>query len=88
MKLKYNFAIQEVTDFWAAVPVGKDAKKYKGVMSLNESAKDMMEFLREDITEEELVKKMLKEYAVPEEQLRKDVADFIQKLKDAEVLDY
>jgi hypothetical protein len=88
MKLKYNFAIQEVTDFWAAVPVGKDAKKYKGVMSLNESAKDMMEFLREDITEEELVQKMLKEYAVPEEQLRKDVADFIQKLKDAEVLDY
>ena len=52
MKLKYNFAIQEVTDFWAAVPVGKDAKRYRGVMSLNESAKDMMEFLREDITEE------------------------------------
>ncbi len=88
MKLKYNFAIQEVTDFWAAVPVGKDAKKYRGVMSLNESAKDMMEFLREDITEEELVQKMLKVYEAPEEQLRKDVADFIQKLKDAEVLDY
>ncbi len=88
MKLKYNFAIQEVTDFWAAVPVGKDAKKYKGVMSLNESAKDMMEFLREDITEEELVEKMLQTYEVPEGQIRKDVADFIQKLKDAEVLDY
>lgn len=88
MKLKYNFAIQEVTDFWAAVPVGNDAKKYKGVMSLNESAKDMMEFLREDITEEELVQKMLREYTVSEEQLRKDVADFIQKLKDADVLDY
>ncbi len=88
MKLKYNFAIQEVTDFWAAVPVGKDAKNYRGVMSLNESAKDMMEFLREDITEEELVQKMLKEYEAPEEQVRKDVAEFIQKLKDADVLDY
>ena len=54
MKLKYNFAIQEVTDFWAAVPVGKDARRYRGVMSLNESAKDMMEFLREDITEEQV----------------------------------
>ena len=53
MKLKYNFAIQEVTDFWAAVPVGKDARRYRGVMSLNESAKDMMELLREDITEEQ-----------------------------------
>jgi len=88
MKLKYNFAIQEVTDFWAAVPVGKDAKKYRGVMSLNESAKDMMEFLREDITEEELVQKMLEEYEAPEDQVRKDVTEFIQKLKDADVLDY
>jgi len=87
MKLKYNLAIQKVTDFWAAVPVGKDAKKYRGVMSLNESAKDMLEFLREDITEEELVQKMLAVYDVPEEQLRQDVADLIQKLREAEVLD-
>ena len=84
MKLKYNFAIQEVTDFWAAVPVGKDARRYRGVMSLNESAKDMMEFLREDITEEQLVQKMLETYDVPEEQLRHDVAELIQKLREAE----
>ena len=87
MKLKYNFAIQEVTDFWAAVPVGKDARRYRGVMSLNESAKDMMEFLREDITEEQLVQKMLETYEVPEEQLRRVVAELIQKLREAEVLD-
>ena len=87
MKLKYNFAIQQVTDFWAAVPVGKDAYRYRGVMSLNETAKEMMEFLREDITEEELVLKMLKTYEVPEEQLRHDVAELIQKLREAEVLD-
>ena len=87
MKLKYNFAIQKVTDFWAAVPVGRDAHWYHGVMSLNESAKDMMEFLREDITEEELVQKMLETYEVPEEQLRRDVAELTQKLREAEVLD-
>lgn len=87
MKLKYNFAIQEVTDFWAAVPVGKDAKKYHGVMSLNESAKDMMELLRDDITEEQLVKKMLDTYDVPEEQLRRDVAELLQQLREADVLD-
>ena len=69
------------------MPVGKDARRYRGVMSLNETAKDMMEFLREDITEEQLVQKMLETYDVPEEQLRHDVAELIQKLREAEVLD-
>ena len=46
-----------------------------------------MEFLREDITEEGLVQKMLDTYDVPEEQLRQDVADLVQKLREAEVLD-
>lgn len=86
MKLKYNFAIQQVTDFWAAVPVGADAKRYNGVMSLNETARDMMEFLREDITEEELVQKMLETYEVDEATLRPQVHDFIKQLQDADVL--
>lgn len=87
MKLKYNFAIQKVTDFWAAVPVGKDANRYKGVMSLNETARDMMEFLREDITEDELVKKMLETYEVDEEMLRPQVHDFVKQLIEADVLE-
>lgn len=86
MKLKYNFAVQKVTNFWAAVPVGRDAQRYNGVISLNESACDMLEFLREDITEEELVQKMLGEYDIDEGTLRADVRKFVQQLQEAEVL--
>jgi len=98
MKLKYNFAIQQVTDFWAAVPVGADSRKYNGVMSLNESARDMMEFLREDITEEQLVDKMFQKYRDDEddrtdegdqrdlELLRSNVHDFVAQLLEAGVL--
>lgn len=86
MKLKYNFAVQKVTNFWAAVPVGRDAQRYNGVISLNESACDMLEFLREDITEEELVQKMLGEYDIDEATLRADVRKFVQQLQEAEVL--
>lgn len=86
MKLKYNFAIQKVTDFWAAVPVGRDARLYNGVISLNETARDMMEFLREDISEDELVQKMMAEYPVDEATLRQDVTDFLNKLREANVL--
>ena len=62
-------------------------KKNPGQKRRSETAKDMMEFLREDITEEQLVQKMLETYDVPEEQLRHDVSELIQKLREAEVLD-
>lgn len=88
MKLKYKFAIEKVTDFWAAVPVGRDSRLYNGVMSLNETARDMMLLLAEEITEEDLVKKMMAEYeGVDEEAMRKDVHDFVVKLQDANVLE-
>lgn len=86
MKLKYTFAVQKVTDFWAAVPVGQDSMNYNGVISLNETARDMMELLREDITEEELVQKMKELYDVDEATLRQHVHEFIGKLQEAKVL--
>jgi len=86
MKLKYNFAIQNICGFWAAVPVGRDVMKYSNTMSLNETAKDMMELLKEEITEDELVAKMLEQYDATEEQMRADVKAFIEKLREAEAL--
>ncbi len=86
MKLKYEFAVNQVCGTWCAVPVGKSASQYHNVISLNEVAADMIKLLSEDITEEELVQKMLKEYDVPEQDLRKDVQDFIEKLKAENVL--
>ena len=86
MKLKYKMAVQHIMDFWAAVPVGKDASRYNGVMSLNETAKDMIELLNEETTEEEIVQKMLAEYDVTEEELRKHVRDLLDKLRAENLL--
>lgn len=86
MKLKYQMGIQKILDFWAAIPVGKDASRYKGVMSLNETAKDMIEMLKDDVTEEQIVAKLLADYDVTEEELRRHVADFLQKLREEGIL--
>ena len=86
MKLKYNFAIQHVLDFWAAVPVGSDSRRYEGIIVLNETAKDMMQYLHDDISEEELMQKMLAEYDVDEATLRPEMQDFIAKLRETGVL--
>lgn len=86
MKLKYEFAVSQVCGAWCAVPVGKSANIYKGVICLNEPSADMMKLLKDDITEEQLVQKMLQEYDVEEQELRKDVHDFIEQLKAENVL--
>lgn len=86
MKLKYEFTVREICGTWCAVTVGQSARQYHNVINLNEPAADMMKFLSEDLTEEELVQKMLAEYDVPEADLRKDVAAFIEQLKAENVL--
>ncbi len=86
MKLKYEFAVNQVCGVWCAVPVGKSADKYHGVISLNDSAAEMMKMLSEEISEEELVQKMLAEYDVPEQDLREDVKAFIANLQAENVL--
>lgn len=79
-------AVQQVMNFWAAVPVGKDSMRYNGVMSLNETAKDMIELLNQETTEDEIVAKLLQDYDVAEADLRQHVKDFLQKLRDEKLL--
>lgn len=86
MKLKYDFSVNQVCGVWCAVAVGQSASKFSGVISLNETAADMMKYLSEEISEDELVQKMLAEYDVPEADLRRDVQAFIEKLKAQNVL--
>lgn len=86
MKLKYEFSVNQVCGVWCAVAVGQSASKFSGVISLNETAADMMKYLSEEISEDELVQKMLAEYDVPEDDLRRDVQTFIEKLKVQNVL--
>ena len=68
MKLKYKFIITTVIDETIAVPVDGNGQ-LNGVITMNESMKDIMELLGDDITEEELIREMLTKYknVTPEE---------------------
>lgn len=48
MKLKYNFTVMNMGDEFAAVPVGDDAAKFRGMLKLNKESADILEFLKED----------------------------------------
>lgn len=86
MKLRYQMEVQHVANFWAAVPVGKDAMRYNGVMSLNETAKDIFVLLQQEKSEAEIVSTLLKDYDVTEAELRQHVQDFLQRLRAENLL--
>ena len=83
MRLKYAFETMELDDQIVAVPVGDGSEEFHGVVKLNETAADIFNLLKEDISEEAIVEAMTEIYDAPKEALaadvRKCVADFMEK---------
>ena len=87
MKLKYTFVTNEVADKIVAVAVGDDLEKFNGFIKMNEVAADIFGFLKEEITEDEVVAGMCKKYPNEDEsEVRNTVKEFTAKLMEAGVL--
>lgn len=62
MKLKTELVIAEIGDGYAAIPIVGSATDFRGVIQLNETAKDICEGLSEGLSREQIADKLLKEY--------------------------
>ena len=87
MKLKHTYEIMELDDQMMAVPVGDGAEEFHGILRMNQSAAAILELLKEDTTEEEIVAKLLEEYDSTEEELQGFVHGYLEQLKEAELVD-
>ena len=87
MKLKHTFEIMEIDDQMMAVPVGDGAEEFHGILRMNQSAAAILELLKEDTTEEEIVAKLLEEYDSTEEELQGFVHGYLEQLKEAGLVD-
>ena len=81
MKIKYNFVLRTVAGMNVVFPLGADANKFKGLLTLNESGVMLFRLLRNECTQERLICALVDEYDVSPEQARADVNEFIDKLK-------
>lgn len=86
MKLKYNYAMQSIAGSFMAVALNGDRKVQNTVLRLNEVGKDILELLKEEITEEELITRLKEEYDGDEEQIRQSVSNFIADLREKDLL--
>lgn len=87
MKIKEDFILRKVADSYVVVPVNKMTLDFNGIINLNETGAFLFELLQKGAERDELVNKMLEEYDVDREKAEADIDVFIQKVRDADVLE-
>jgi len=86
MKLKYTFVTNKIGGEIVAVPVGKNASGFHGMLRLNEVAADIIRELDKDTTVDKIVKSLASQYNVSVDVLQRDVVTFLKSLKKAGLL--
>lgn len=81
MKLKKGFVTHTIGTDQLMVAVGAAAKQFPGMVSSNETAAFIVECLKNQISEEGIVDRLLEEYDVDRQTAAKDVADILGKLR-------
>lgn len=71
---------------YVIVPVGKTVLDFNGVITINETGAFLWEKMQEEFSISSLVEAVLNEYDIDRQQAQKDVEDFIEVLKDNNIL--
>lgn len=80
MKLKEGFITHKIQDTQIMVAVGPMADRFHGLVRSNETAAFIVDALKEDTTEENIVRSLLEEYDVDRTRARQDVHAILKKL--------
>ena len=86
MNIKKELIKREIAGDTILVPVGKTVYDSNGLFVLNELGVFIWDLLPNVETQEEICQAILKEYEVSEEEAKKDVAEFLNKLRQLDVI--
>lgn len=87
MKIKEDFILRKVADSYVVVPVNNMSLDFNGIINLNETGAFLFRLLQNGADREELLSKLLDEYEVTPQKAEKDIDLFIEKVKDADILE-
>ena len=86
MKIKDGYMLREVAGNSVVVAFGKAALDFSGLITLNSTGVFLWKMLAEGTVEEALLTAILGEYEIDEATAKTDIAEFIEKLKGADLL--
>ena len=87
MKIREGFVLKTVGDNHIVVPVGAQTVDFRSMITLNETGAFLWKMLENGCEEADLLKEMLAEYAVDAELAKQDIAAFITKLTENNLLE-
>ena len=87
MKIKDGFIIKKVVDDFVVVPVNDAFLEFASVINLNETGCFLWKCLENDVTFDFLCESLAKEYEISSDEVKDDVADFIDNLKKADLIE-
>lgn len=86
MKIADGFLLKTVAGKNIVVSVGAEVN-FNGMLTLNDTGVYLWNLLQKDTTKDDILNKMLEEYDVSEEIASADIDAFIQKLRQANILE-
>lgn len=86
MKVKKELVLRELAGDYALIPIGSDILKNNGLFSLTETGARIWQLLPEAGTERDIVDALLEEYETDRSTLEKDVREFLEQLRELEIL--
>ena len=87
MRIKKDFVLRKVADVYVVVPVNSLTLDFNGIINLNETGAVLFKLLQSGADKQELVNKLLEEYEVEPEKASADIDVFLEKVKDADILE-
>lgn len=87
MKIKNDFIVKEISGSTVVIPVGNRVADFNGMFKLNETGVFLFNLLKNDTTIDVLVQNLVDEYEVTKEKANEDVVSFVNKLKEADIIE-
>ena len=86
MRFKKEFIEREIVGETVLIPTGETAAHFNGLISVNELGRFIWDNYENANDEDDLLQKILDEYEVEKEVAKADLDEFLQTLKDAEII--
>ena len=87
MKIKEGFVLREVAGQTMVIAVGEANKIFKGMIKMNGTAKDIWQYIEQDLDVNGIIKAMVEKYDAPESQIKDDVLKIISIMKQHHIVE-
>lgn len=88
MKISKEFVLREIAGEYVIVPIGRTTLDFNGIITVNDIGKFLWENMQDDFDEETLLAKVLDEYDVDEDTAMADIREFVDKLKENNIISF